>query len=498
MELKTSKWIVCLAILFLAGTVDAAFIIEVHSSGLGYANYSGNPYGTSIPSTAIGLQGNSSIFGGTGGPHEYTFSYTPGVDLDNYSPSGGTDFGNGDLASGLDGHGVWPYNVYMTWPTSTNVRPDGCKIATTNDANDVVLGDIDIGQPPVNQNTGQTGNPGGNDAWLLIAEDISLTPGLTYTVTQTAHSTYYCSQRCHGVMWEMQTPDFAPVTISKQDAEVEEDGVNDSYTVVLTQEPNPSVNLVTVTVVVAVDPNQLIVNGGLGATPTVLVFNHDNWDDPQTVDIVAIDDDEKEGDQEVWLYHLVNADDPNDEIFGDGFAQRVRVNILDNEQQDIRITHDDTSTEVSEEGPTSDTYLVRLQFEPTAEVTINITPDGQTTVDTDPGPGTSTQLTFNAGDYNIDKPVVVTAVDDAVFEDMHISTINHHSVSADPDSNNLDRDWDVTVADNDCGLWGFHPMDFTGPAGVPDCVVNIFDFAQFAQAWLYCTQPYEPGCVDLN
>ncbi len=491
MELKPNKLIVGLAIVCLAGSVNAAFIVEVHSSGLGNANFSGNYYDTSIPSTAVGLQGVHSVFGGTSAPHQYVFSYTPGVDLDNYSPSAGTDLGNGDLASGLDGHGIWPYNVYITWPASANVNAAGCNIATTNDANDIVL-------DPVNMNTGGTGNPGGNNGWLQIAENIHLTPGLTYTVTQTANSTSYVSQRSHGVMWEMQTPDFAPVTISKEDAEVEEGGVNDSYTVVLNQEPKPSIHLVTITVVVAVDPNQLIINGGLGTTPTVLTFNHDNWNDPQPVNIVAIDDLAKEGDQTVWLYHTVNADDPNDQIFRNGFAQRVRVKILDNEQQDIRITHDDTSTMVSEEGPTSDTYYVRLQFVPTAEVTINITTDGQTVVDTDPGPGTSTQLTFNAGDYNIEKPVVVTAVDDAVFENTHISIINHHSVSADPDSNNLDRNWNVTVEDNDCGLWGFHPMDFTGPEGVPDCVVDIFDFAQFAQAWLYCTQPYEAGCVDLS
>jgi hypothetical protein len=492
---KSSKWIVCLAIVFLAGTAQAVFIIEAHESGLANANYSGNHYKASIPSLALGRQATNSVFGGTSAPHEYVYSYTPGVDLDNFSPATGTDLGNGDLASGLPGHGIWPYNVYITWPESLTVDASGCKIVTTNDGADVVL-------DPVNMNTGGTGTPGGNYAWWKIAENIRLTPGLTYTITQTANSTAYCSQRSHGVLWEMRTPAFAPVTIAEKDGytEVQEDGKTDTYTVVLNQEPDPCSPVVTVTVIVAVDPNQLKIDGGFGFTPTVLTFDHDNWDDPQTVEIVAIDDDLMEGDQTIWVYHTIQAH-PDDTAFYNGFAQRVGVKILDNELQDIRITHagvDDTSTEVSEEGPTTDTYNVRLLFSPAAPVTINITTDGQTEVDTGSGYAATAQLSFDASDFDVEKPVDVRAVDDGVFEDTHTSTINHHSVSTDPDSNDLDRDFDATVADNDCGLWGFHPMDFTGPAGVPDCVVNLFDYAEFALAWLQCTQPYEPGCVDLH
>jgi hypothetical protein len=40
-----------------------------------------------------------------------------------------------------------------------------------------------------------------------------------------------------------------------------------------------------------------------------------------------------------------------------------------------------------------------------------------------------------------------------------------------------------------CGDFGFPPHDTTGPGGVPDCIVDIYDFRDFAFYWLTCTPP---------
>ena len=40
-----------------------------------------------------------------------------------------------------------------------------------------------------------------------------------------------------------------------------------------------------------------------------------------------------------------------------------------------------------------------------------------------------------------------------------------------------------------CGDFGFPPHDTTGPGGVPDCLVDIYDFWDFAFHWLTCTPP---------
>ena len=114
--------------------------------------------------------------------------------MDNVSIAAGTDLGNGDLASGLTGDGSGLYNVYITWPASTNVNAAGADITVTSDGADI-FGNY-------NQNTGMSGDPGGNNAWLLIAENVSLTAGNTYYVNMHAAGWTWTSMRVNGVMWE--------------------------------------------------------------------------------------------------------------------------------------------------------------------------------------------------------------------------------------------------------------------------------------------------------
>jgi len=185
-----------LILVAMAVEVQAVYMVEAHPSGLANYDFTSNgTLGTSMPSTAYGTTATNSVFGGNVNPDTYIYSYTPGTDVDNVTIPAGTDLGNGDLATGLVGGGSGLYNAYITWPTSTNVTVPGCDIVITNDGLNIVLTGVDM-------NTGGTGNPGGNDAWLLIAENIQLTQGVTYTVTQIANSDTYVSMRSHGVMWE--------------------------------------------------------------------------------------------------------------------------------------------------------------------------------------------------------------------------------------------------------------------------------------------------------
>ncbi len=194
--------VVCVALIFVGG-VNAVFIVEAHESGLANSNYSGSVGRASVASSAIGLTATNSLYGAsTDPPDTYTYSYTPGVDADNVTFAAGTDFGNGDLSSGLPGDGSGLYNVYITWPSSDNVNPAGSTIILTSDGADIVWDEI-------NQNTGMSGNPGGNDAWLLIGRNISLTSGNTYSVSQIANVDSWVSQRGHGVLWEAAVPEPA-------------------------------------------------------------------------------------------------------------------------------------------------------------------------------------------------------------------------------------------------------------------------------------------------
>jgi hypothetical protein len=213
---------------------QAAFIVGAHSSEKGHANFAfGSDTTTasaSVASTAVGLVGTNSIFGGNGSAADvYTFSYTPGTDADNTLFAPGTPLGNStatdvdgagpaaptfatspQLASGLAGGRSGFYKVYFTTPASTGV------VGTTHFEVQGDLGTLSLN--PVNLNTGNTGpapaNVGGaNNAWLHIAT-VPLTTGNTYRVTMTSSGTAFVSQRAHAVMWEHVIPEPSGIALA--------------------------------------------------------------------------------------------------------------------------------------------------------------------------------------------------------------------------------------------------------------------------------------------
>jgi hypothetical protein len=184
MKMKTVHVVAALMMVaVVAASVQAAFIVEAHSTGLANATNFTGVGKASVASGAAGLIGTNSIWSGTGSAgstRDFLFSYTPGTDVDNASSS-------------LPGGGDGLYNVYVSWPATTNV-PNGATITVTSEGAPIVNSYI--------QNTGGTGDPGANDAWLLIAENISLLQGTEYTVNMNADVWSWTSMRAHGVMWE--------------------------------------------------------------------------------------------------------------------------------------------------------------------------------------------------------------------------------------------------------------------------------------------------------
>jgi hypothetical protein len=474
----------CAILSICVSVSQAAFLVEAHSSGLANKNFTGpgTPSGTPYPSKAPGVTATNAVYGGS---HDYTYTYTPALDMDNYFPVAGTDLKNGHQASGLLGGPSGKYNVYITWPASTNVNTSGCSITVTNDGDNVVLN-------PINMNTGGTGNPGGNNGWFRIAENVHLTAGVKYTIRQKANSTSAVSQRSHGVLWELVEADPFPVTLTETDGKtaVAEGGATDEYVVTMTQQPPVAVEVLAR----STDPNQLVLNGSLNET--ILTFTPANWATPQTVKVAAYDDLVVEYDHVAWISHRTrfadpNTDDPNS-IFSNGFAGYIRASITDNEVPDVRIAESGGSTSVAEEGPTSDTYTLRLLFPPTAPVVVTITADAETVVSAGGPAGSTAQATFTTANWITPQTVIVTAVDDSDLEFNHTSVLKHTVTSTDAGYNGLAvRDVTVAIADNDCGVWGYSPMDFN-----KDCVVDLEDFAVFAAEWLRCSQPFDTGCVN--
>jgi len=224
---------VFLSIFLLLGCVGdarAAFIVEARATsttGLGYGNFSGTHSNSSTSSTAVGLTPNlGSVYGSAVylQPANYWYSYTPGSDADNWAVPSYQYFGNGLYAPGtpLAGGQTGYYNVYITWPASTNVNAAGCYIYITGDAGTITLGPLDM-------RTGGTSDMakalapdapagtifnGANNAWLRIASDILLTAGTEYTVNQVAIGTDSVSARSSAVMWEFVAPIPEPATLA--------------------------------------------------------------------------------------------------------------------------------------------------------------------------------------------------------------------------------------------------------------------------------------------
>ncbi|MBE0536642.1 MAG: hypothetical protein IH624_13330 [Phycisphaerae bacterium] len=484
--MRTRTYALLALMAILAAGAQAAFLVEAHDSGVASDNFDGTTTRQSIPSKAPGLSiwgtATSSVFGASDTDNDWTYFYTPLIDADNFLSAAGFDLTNGHVSSGLVGGLPGLYNVYITWPPSDNPPVEGCNITVTSDGDDNLI-------EAVNQRTGGTGTPGGNSGWYKIGDRVHLTTGRTYTVNQVANVPgNFPSMRSHGVLWELVEPDVPVAEIVESDGvtSVEEGGETDQYTIVLKEQP-PTTIIITTDVS---EPNQIKLNG---AESLELTFTPQNWNIPQVVHVSAEQDATAEPEKSVWVLHITQVADANLVEWHDAYAGMVTVYVRDYAVPGVKIRETDGLTEVSEQGG-ADSYTLELLFPPTDKVTVTITTDGQTLVDTGAGAAGTSQLVFTSANWNEAQTVIVSAVDDAVLEGDHTSVITHAVASLDGGYDGLTvRKITVHVEDNECGAWGYLPLDLN-----QDCVINIADLAEFAASWLECTQPYGDSCQDVR
>lgn len=202
------------------------------------------------------------------------------------------------------------------------------------------------------------------------------------------------------------------VTVSPTAITVAEGGDGVRIDVVLDVQPTGDV-----TITVEVD------NGYVTVDPATLTFTPDNWDTPQTVTITAVDNFVADGLRTSTISHTVTSGDDR----YDGLnVDNVTVDVGDN---DVAGVDTSTSSVSVTEGGEGDSYSIVLSSQPTADVQITVTPDGQ--VDLGHGAGVGVMLTFTDANWNSPQIVEVAAVDDGVEEGDHIGTITHSATSAD-------------------------------------------------------------------
>ncbi|MBL8163559.1 MAG: choice-of-anchor D domain-containing protein, partial [Anaerolineae bacterium] len=195
---------------------------------------------------------------------------------------------------------------------------------------------------------------------------------------------------------------------------------------------------------------------------------------PLAVDVTPVDDTIAEGAHSCTVQHVITTTDP---AYVGIPVPDVIGNIVDDDVPGV--TLNPIAVNVAEGGVTAN-YTVVLDTQPTAAVTVQITPDAQCTVN---GSAVPINLTFNpaaAPLWNVAQTITVAAVDDAVTEGAHTCTISHEGVSGDANYTGVFGDVTGNITDNDIPGYGSIPVPgstltintTTGVAGTATVVIS--------------------------
>ncbi|MCC3572024.1 DUF4347 domain-containing protein [Microcoleus sp. PH2017_34_RAT_O_A] len=250
----------------------------------------------------------------------------------------------------------------------------------------------------------------------------------TGTIAHTATSTdvSYNAKAIPNVTASITDNDSPGVSIvqSAGSTNIAEGGATATYGVVLTTIPTApvTINFDTGSQISAIAP---------------ITFTPTTWNVAQNVTVSAIDDNIAEGTHSGTITHKSVSTDTK---YNNLTISPVTATISDNDTASVIISP--TSTTATEGGATG-TYSVQLKSQPTAPVTISFGTGDQISA--------IASVTFDSTNWNVAKPVTVTATDDAVVEGNHTGTISHTAASADAKYNGIVGipNVAVAIADND-------------------------------------------------
>ena len=289
------------------------------------------------------------------------------------------------------------------------------------------------------------------------------TENLTLTLTNPASARIGITQNTATLNITDNDTTGITITSSGGNTAVTESGTTDTYTAVLNSQPASLV-------ILTVKPDKQTDLGSGGGNPIALNFTPANWNVPQTVTVKAVDDDITEASPHTsTILHTASSADPN----YDGSTPPIRVdgtaiatltaNITDNDTALVKITETGGSTKIGEGGAT-DNYTAVLTSQPAADVTVTASPDAQSDVGT--GGGSPIALKFTPSNWNVPQLVTVQAVDDAVAQGTHSSTIAHKVTSIDAKYNLIATPSVIAqITDNDTAGVTITPPNTTATEG---------------------------------
>ena len=214
--------------------------------------------------------------------------------------------------------------------------------------------------------------------------------------------------------------------------DISDAGITDTYEVFLSTQPTDPV-----VVTVIPDPQTDLGNGP--GEPILLTFTAANYNQPQSVTVEAVDDQDPTNNGERTITHTVNSADSAYDVSSN--TGNLVVNISqpsdsttsvdtvvsqDVTNPGVTITESSGETVVSEGGGIVDTYEIFLNTKPTSDVEITLINDvAQTQLDV-------TTLTFTPDNFFEPQTVTVTALADSTGGDQENSVISHTATSGDP------------------------------------------------------------------
>jgi hypothetical protein len=223
--------------------------------------------------------------------------------------------------------------------------------------------------------------------------------------------------------------DAAGITVnSGVNVHLSESGTSSTFFVVLNSRP-----LVDVKIDIEVSkPAEARFTWPLAAGYLTLTFTPGNWSTSQVVMVQGLDDSVVDGDIEydVILHPADASSFPGDAYYNGFDPADIHFITVDDDSPGITVNvGDGLITKEDPVAPLSDTFSVRLNSEPTSDVTIDpivSSNTGEVTVSTALGD----QLVFTAANWNFDQVVTVHGVDDWLTDDFKVVDITFGAVAS--------------------------------------------------------------------
>ncbi|MCP5502125.1 MAG: hypothetical protein H7A25_19665 [Leptospiraceae bacterium] len=238
---------------------------------------------------------------------------------------------------------------------------------------------------------------------------------------------YYNNISVSSVTVNITDNDTPGITIveSGGSTSVTEGSTTDTYTLVLNTQPANDVTISFTT-----DARITVISN--------VVFTTANWNSPQTITVIPVDDSVYRGTISSTISHASSSVDTD---YNNISIANISVSITDNDTPGITIVESGGSTSVTE-GSTTDTYTLVLNTQPANDVTISFTTDARITA--------ISNVVFTTANWNSPQTITVSPVNDSVYRGTISSTISHSLSSTDSGYNGISvSNVSVSITDND-------------------------------------------------